>query len=126
MPLYELGELFCGPGGIAYGAVTASIEKSNYRFVHKWATDYDEDTCATYAYNICRNLPESVYCKDIRKFDMNRLPDIDALAFGFPCNDYSILDEQKSLDDIYDSLYYYGIKAIKIFKPLFFSRKMAV
>ena len=57
MPLFELGELFCGPGGLAYGAVNASIGQSNYRIVHKWAVDYDKDTCETYRRNICPEEP---------------------------------------------------------------------
>lgn len=52
MPRYRLGELFCGPGGIAYGATTADIDNPDYQIVHQWATDYDRDTCATYAHNI--------------------------------------------------------------------------
>lgn len=85
MPQYKLGELFCGPGGIAYGAATANIENPDYRIVHQWATDYDRDTCATYAHNICKASPEnakSVICKDIRKFDLHGLPEIDALALS--------------------------------------------
>ena len=31
MPNYRLGELFCGPGGIAYGAMTARIENPDFR-----------------------------------------------------------------------------------------------
>lgn len=120
MPLYELGELFCGPGGIAYGAVTASIEKPDYRITHKWATDYDKDTCSTYRYNICPDTPGSVYCRDIRNFDISRLQGIDALAFGFPCNDFSVVGEQKGINGVYGPLYYYGIKALEIFRPLWF------
>ena len=40
--VFRLGELFCGPGGLAYGATNASIEDPNYRIVHKWANDYDQ------------------------------------------------------------------------------------
>ena len=83
MPQYRLGELFCGPGGIAHGAITATAEDKDYSIVHQWATDYDKDTCNTYIHNICPNNPNSVICKDVRKLDMNTLSDIDALAFGF-------------------------------------------
>ena len=41
MPIYKLGELFCGPGGLAYGAVTADIGDPRFKIVHEWATDYD-------------------------------------------------------------------------------------
>ena len=120
MPFYELGELFCGPGGIAYGAVTASIENPDYRIIHKWATDYDKDTCRTYAHNICPGSFRSVYCKDVRDLDMSRLAGIDALAFGFPCNDFSVVGERKGINGVYGPLYSYGIKALEIFRPLWF------
>ena len=68
---FKLGELFCGPGGIAVGAKNATVLSGNveYRISHAWATDYDKDTCDTYARNICDNKRNSVICKDIRKLD---------------------------------------------------------
>lgn len=117
---FRLGELFCGPGGIAWGAINAKIENPNYTIVHQWANDYDSDTCDTYRENICPNHPESVYHADIRKFDMSPLAPIDALAFGFPCNDYSVVGEQKGMDGVYGPLYSYGVKALKLFKPMWF------
>ena len=88
MAKYRLGELFCGPGGIACGASLADIGDKNYLIVHAWANDYDQDTCNTYIHNICPDSPESVVCGDVRKLDLASLGDIDALAFGFPCNDF--------------------------------------
>lgn len=117
---FKLGELFCGPGGIAWGATNASIDDPNFRIVHQWANDYDADTCSTYTHNICPDKPETVYHADIRKFDMSGLPEIDALAFGFPCNDYSVVGEQKGMDGVYGPLYSYGVKALKQFKPMWF------
>ena len=49
--IYRLGELFCGPGGIAWGATNAKIENDDFRIVHQWANDYDESTCETYRHN---------------------------------------------------------------------------
>lgn len=117
---YRLGELFCGPGGIAWGATNADIGDPNYSIIHQWANDYDENTCRTYIDNICPNHPDTVYHADIRKFDLASLAPIDALAFGFPCNDYSIVGEQKGMDGIYGPLYSYGVKAINIFNPQWF------
>ena len=118
--VYRLGELFCGPGGIAWGATNADIGDPEYRIVHQWANDYDADTCKTYRHNICPNAPETVYHEDIRKFDMSQLAPIDALAFGFPCNDYSVVGEQKGMNGVYGPLYSYGVKALKQFKPIWF------
>ena len=118
--IYRLGELFCGPGGIGWGATNADIGNDDFRIVHQWANDYDESTCETYRHNICPNAPETVYHGDIRTFDMSQLAPIDALAFGFPCNDYSVVGEQKGMDGTFGPLYSYGVKALKMFKPMWF------
>ena len=116
---YRLGELFCGPGGLAYGAMTADIGNGD-KIVHAWANDFDQDTVDTYINNICPDAPETVYCADVRKFDLTQLGPIDALAFGFPCNDFSLVGEQKGFDGEYGPLYTYGVKALKIYKPKWF------
>ncbi len=122
---YKLGELFCGPGGLARGAKQAVVykNKSKIAITHAWANDYDEDTCSTYRRNICPEHPDSVICSDIRHLDMNVLKSIssiDGLAFGFPCNDYSIVGEQKGINGSFGPLYSYGLKAIDAFKPKWF------
>ena len=119
---FRLGELFCGPGGIGYAAITADIGDPRWKIVHAWANDYDEDTCETFARNVAKET-ESVVCRDIRKLNYNKLKkisEIDALAFGFPCNDFSVVGEQKGMDGIYGPLYEYGIKGLKHFKPKWF------
>lgn len=117
---FRLGELFCGPGGLAWGALHADIGNPDFRIVHQWANDYDKSTCETYRRNICPDDPDSVYHADIRKFDLEQLTGIDALAFGFPCNDYSTVGEQKGMDGTFGPLYSYGVKALKIFRPQWF------
>ena len=118
--MFYLGELFCGPGGLAYGATTADIGNPDFRIIHRWANDYDKSTCETYTHNICPNEPGTVYHGDIRKFDMDQLAPIDALAFGLPCNDYSVVGEQKGMDGTYGPLYSYGVKALRKFQPQWF------
>lgn len=118
--IYRLGELFCGPGGLAWGATHADIGDPEFGIVHQWANDYDENTCKTYRNNICPNAPETVYHADIRKFDLTKLAPIDAFAFGFPCNDYSVVGEQKGMDGVYGPLYSYGVKVLKQYRPQWF------
>ena len=99
---FRLGELFCGPGGIGYAAITAKSQDGHYAIAHAWANDYDRDTCDTFSTNIA-NAPDTVVCQDIRKLDYKRLAkisDIDALAFGFPCNDFSVVGEQKGINSV--------------------------
>ena len=121
--VFRLGELFCGPGGLAYGAMHSNINQEDFRIVHQWATDYDVNTCKTYIRNICPEDPDSVICHDIRTLDYKELHNkgaIDGLAFGFPCNDFSVVGEQKGVNGKFGPLYTYGIRALKEFKPLWF------
>jgi len=123
---FRLGELFSGPGGIGFAAKTAKIITNNgekFSIEHAWATDYDKDTCATFAHNICNGENKTVVCKDIRKLNFDKLQkisDIDGLAFGFPCNDFSMVGEQKGINGTFGPLYSYGVTALKRFKPMWF------
>ena len=120
MAIYRLGELFCGPGGLAWGATNANIGRDDFGIVHAWANDYDSDTCDTYRHNICPQDPESVIWGDVRKIDLENLPPINALAFGFPCNDFSVVGEQKGFDGKFGPLYSYGVKILKSHRPEWF------
>ena len=120
---FRLGELFCGPGGIAVGALSSQIKGDTgemFSISHGWANDYDKDTCETYTKNICPDEPASVICKDVRKLDITKLSPINALAFGFPCNDFSIVGEQKGIDGVYGPLYSYGVNVLRQFQPDWF------
>jgi DNA (cytosine-5)-methyltransferase 1 len=123
--VFRFGELFCGPGGLGLAAKSVSVVNKNvkYSIQHAWATDYDKDTCNTYRNNICPDDPESVVCKDIRKLNFSKLKDIsdiDGLAFGFPCNDFSVVGEQKGINGVYGPLYSYGVNALRYFNPKWF------
>ncbi len=118
---FKLGELFCGPGGIAYGALHAQSDDGKLKITHAWANDFDRDTCDTYIKNICPDTPESVYCMDVRKLDIKSLGQIDAFAYGFPCNSFSNVGEHKGLaNEKFGQLYWYGIEVLKTYKPKWF------
>lgn len=122
---FRLGELFSGPGGIGMGAKLACIMHNGetFSFQHVWATDFDKDTCATFRRNICPDKPETVICKDIRKLDfavLSRISDVDVLAFGFPCNDFSAVGKQKGINGVYGPLYKYCVEAVHYFRPQWF------
>ncbi|GAB7140323.1 DNA cytosine methyltransferase [Deferribacterales bacterium RsTz2092] len=115
----RLAELFCGAGGIGLGASLASVDGISIE--HIWATDYDKDACATYRENI---KPKDVICEDIRKLDFEKLlkkyGEVDCLTFGFPCNDFSCVGEQRGLHGTFGALYEYCVKALNVFKPKYF------
>lgn len=118
---FRLGELFCGPGGIAYGALQATSDNGLLNIEHAWANDFDADTCETYRKNICPEQPETVYCCDVRNLDIPALGEIDAFCYGFPCNSFSNVGEHKGLsNEKFGQLYWYGIEVLKHYKPLWF------
>lgn len=118
--IYKMGELFCGPGGIALGAHNAADKVPGVKVEHAWANDYDPTTADTYRENTPGASEETVYVGDVRELDTDALPPIDGFAFGFPCNDFSLVGKQKGLDGTYGPLYSYGINVLKSHKPEWF------
>lgn len=115
----KLGELFCGPGGIALGAKKAKVKNKGmeYSFIGAWANDYHEETCATYQYN----FPDTkVICEDVRTLKIETLDPIDAFAYGFPCNDFSNVGEKKGFGGEFGPLYTYGVQVLNKFNPKVF------
>ncbi len=119
----RLGELFCGPGGLAAAAskVAVSVGSETYTIQHTWANDYDPSACATYRHNNHID-PGSVFCEDVAEFAKraDTLEDIDLLTFGFPCNDFSQVGERLGIDGKFGPLYTYGIHFLKTKRPLMF------
>ena len=119
---FKLAELFSGPGGLALGAIRAFAENENSIYVIEpvWANDYDADTCKTYARNIHNGNEISVVCTPVQEIDFEKVPKFDVLAFGFPCNDFSVVGEQKGFDGKFGPLYSYGVEAINTHNPKWF------
>lgn len=134
---YRMGELFSGPGGMALGARLAAQAVEGVSLQHAWANDYDLDTCKTYMRNILLpeygdeakvvessvNLPSmggGVVHQNVHDLEIGALSDIDGFAFGFPCNDYSLVGEWKGLRGDYGPLYTYGVKVLETKRPKWF------
>ncbi len=115
----RFGELFCGPGGMALGAHLAATE-TNTILKHSWANDYDSNTCETYIANIPGASESTVICGDVRQLDINSLEKIDGFAFGFPCNDFSQVGEQRGTDGNFGPLYTYGVSVLNAHSPEWF------
>ncbi len=130
---YKLIELFCGPGGLGSAAIKSFVKTKTgeeYFIEPVWANDIDQDTCYTYFKNIHKKNPDitpaedinkKVLCGDVRGVDFKKdVPDFHALAFGFPCNDFSIVGEQMGTKGNYGPLYTNGIRAINAKNPSWF------
>lgn len=121
---YKLAELFCGPGGIGCAAKLAKYKGYSIDLV--WANDIDQDSCKTYGKNIHHDLSpqeldQAVLCQDVRELDFSSgLNGFNALAFGFPCNDFSIVGEKKGFKGEFGPLYTFGVKALEAGNPDWF------
>ena len=118
---YRLGELYCGPGGLAYGALTSKSDDGSLDIAHAWANDYDHDTCLTYTKNICPDNPASEHEGEDKDLDIKSLGAIDAFAYGFPCNSFSQVGEHKGIaNEKFGQLYWYGIEVLRTYQPEWF------
>jgi len=125
--VFKLGELFCGPGGLALGAglarkITAKDGES-FSISHIWGVDKDKDAIDTYRLNVAERFGGDAIQSDAMEFCKKTIldyPKINALAFGFPCNDYSHVGERQGMQGKYGNLYKAGIAAIKKCNPYWF------
>lgn len=126
MEMHRLGEFFSGPGGMALGAHQAVEDNPALRarmaLQHTWAVDIDEDSCATYRGNIPGASTESVHVADARDAAraIQDFDEISGFAFGFPCNDFSIVGEHNGLDGRYGGLYRTGVDVLEEKQPQWF------
>ena len=120
--------MFSGPGGIGLAANLANVKLQKtggqIRIKHLWANDFDNDSCKTYQENIDVKRMICLPVKELfKQIDSKRIKDlekIDAFAFGFPCNDFSIVGKQKGLRGKFGPLYTYGVEAIRRYSPDWF------
>ena len=66
-----MGELFCGPGGLGLGALSAS-NQNILKIKPIWANDIDSDSCLTYLHNIHNGLKKNVIC-ECKIFQNNKI-----------------------------------------------------
>lgn len=80
-------DLFAGVGGFHLGLSRASEQ---YEVI--WANQYEPSRTNQFAYNIyIKNFPQTpISNEDINEVNKNKIPDMDLLVAGFPCQDYSV------------------------------------
>ncbi len=125
--IFKLGELFCGPGGLALGAGLAtpvcSDNGERFSISHIWGVDKDPATIESYRYNIVKKYGGVGLCIDAVQFCKKEITDhkrITALAFGFPCNDFSLVGKKMGVNGQYGELYKAGIEVIEKTDPFWF------
>lgn len=76
---FAAAELFCGGGLMAVG-----MKESGFNIVY--ANDFDKRAVQAYRHN----LGDHVVHADITTIDPDEIPDVDVIAGGPPCQDYSV------------------------------------
>jgi DNA (cytosine-5)-methyltransferase 1 len=85
----RVGSMFAGIGGICLGFKYAGANIV-------WANELDKFACKTYRHVFGQDyLVEG----DIRKIELDSIPDFDVLTAGFPCQPFSVMGKQKGFAD---------------------------
>jgi DNA (cytosine-5)-methyltransferase 1 len=105
---------------MSLGAHIAASKFPEISLEHAWANDIDRDACDTFLANIRGANASTVICKNVQDLDIGALEAVDGFAFGFPCNDFSLVGKSKGLDGLYGPLYTYGVNALNIHNPKWF------
>ena len=79
----------------------------------------------TYRNNLCPSSPGSVVEGDVRDLDIpglrSRFGNIDAFAYGFPCNSFSSLGKHNGIaNKKFGQLYWYGVEVLREYQPDWF------
>lgn len=92
----KIGSLFSGIGGFDLGFMQAGFDVA-------WANDIDSAACKTYRHN----LPSPILIEsDVRQIDPRKLPDIEVLTAGFPCQSFSLMGYRRGFNDPRGNLFF--------------------
>lgn len=74
-----------------------------------------------YAMQVTRaNFPNTIQLGDVTKVDLSKLPKIDLVLAGSPCQGFSFAGKQLAFDDPRSALFFEFIKILKEVKPKYF------
>ena len=104
----KLLDLFSGIGGFHLG-----LEQAGFEF--DWVGFSDIDKYANKLYK--RRFKDAEELGDITSIRPERLPDIDLITFGFPCQDLSIAGKRGGLQANRSSLFFEAMRIIRVKRP---------
>ncbi len=122
---FNLGELFCGPGGMAIAStlVEPVVSRNNEEFSlsHSWGVDHASYAIDTFKANLGEENGIHMDAWDFVNTGLTPERKINALAFGFPCNSFSQAGERLGVHDKkFGKLYQTGIKVLDKYNPVWF------
>lgn len=95
--------LFSGIGGIDLGFTQAGFEIV-------WANEFDENAAKTYRYNFKNS---NLVVKNIKRVNVDTIPDFDVLVAGFPCQPFSSAGMQKGFQDTRGTLFFEIVRVVE-------------
>lgn len=104
-------DLFSGIGGFHEGLKQTG-------FIFNWTGFSEIDKYAKQIYQ--KHFPESEDLGDVRTIRINKLPRIDLITFGFPCQDLSIAGKRLGLRGERSGLFGEAIRIIRDTRPSYF------
>ena len=103
-------DLFSGIGGFSYGL------KKVFDIKHTYYSEIDKYAIDVYKHN----FKKITYVKSVTDVRGGKLPGIDIITFGSPCQDFSLAGKRKGMDGERSSLISEAIRLIKECRPSFF------
>lgn len=101
MPELTMGSLFDGIGVFPLAA-------SQHGIVPVWASEIVPDAiCITK-----RHFPEMVHLGDITALSGDKIPAVDVITFGSPCQNFSQIGDKSGIQGAKSSLFYQAIRMI--------------
>ena len=93
----------------------AAIKLCGWRVDNYFACETDK-----YALRVAMNYPEIIQLGDIRKLDTKKLPHIDWVIAGSPCQGFSKVGLGKNFSDPRSQLFFEFLRILEVVKPTFF------
>lgn len=116
----KVASLFCGCGGSDLGMLGGfnylghNYGKLDFEIVY--AVDFDKYAVETYNQNFLHHA----VCEDITDIDFSKLPDVDVMIGGFPCQSFSTLNPTKDTNDDRANLYKQIVRFLSVKQPKYF------
>ncbi|OUW96259.1 MAG: hypothetical protein CBD97_01650 [Pelagibacteraceae bacterium TMED237] len=101
-------DLFSGVGGFTLG-----LQNSGFKFHYHGFSEIDKYAIETYK----RRFTNAEELGTITDIDPGKLPNIDLITFGFPCQDLSIAGKRKGLEGGRSGLFFEAMRIIRAKEP---------
>ncbi len=100
--------------GMSCGQI--ALEKLGIPVKNYFAAEIDK-----YAIQVAKsNYPDMVHLGDVKEIDPSKLPKIDLLIGGSPCQGFSFAGKQLNFDDPRSQLFFEYVRLLKALKPKYF------